>query len=360
MNIKNKVIFFLCYIVLSFSSLGAKDDFRLEDQPNALEQAHSIKSCGVLKQKENGFVYLDVSNEFVTSILPLLEHEGRLSPRPTSSKSIGAHISVFYEKEEIVPKELGEVFSFKVKEIRTFTLSSRDGLKKLWVIAVDSPELGQLRESYGLSPKLKGYDYHISLAKQLPSEYQDESFCEGVSSYDLSDEPTSGLYTKGDFVTVSNDAVLHTAQKIDAIGQLKLKNNGFVYLDVDDRFVTSICDYLPTKGSFKPLSTGSKKMGAHISTIHEDEMIGHGIWTFEEAGNYFSFEVKQLRYVDRKTSKGAHRLWLLAVDAPGLERLRTHYGLKPKFQNHDFHITLGYESISQDDSDQEMEYAEAA
>ena len=97
-------------------------------------------------------------------------------------------------------------------------------------------------------------------------------------------------------------------------------------------------------------------MGAHISIIHEDEMIGHEIWELEEAGEWFTFEVKELRYVDRKTAKGKQRLRLLATDSPALERLRTHYGLKPKLQGHDFHITIGSEqteiplSLEQEDA----------
>jgi hypothetical protein len=86
-------------------------------------------------------------------------------------------------------------------------------------------------------------------------------------------------------------------------------------------------------------------MGAHISVIYEDEMIKKEIWNLAQAGEWFSFEAKELRYLDRKTPKGISRLWLLAVDAPALQRLRTHYGLKPKLKEHDFHITLGYEQV---------------
>lgn len=126
---------------------------------------------------------------------------------------------------------------------------------------------------------------------------------------------------------------------------MKLKGNGFVYLDVSNQFIDDIWQQLPLQGEFAPVSTKPKKMGAHISVIHEDEMIGKEIWNLTEAGEWFAFEVKELRYVDRKTANGQKRLWLLAADSPALERLRTHYGLKPKLQGHDFHITIGNEQM---------------
>src|SRR4029079_7374443 len=88
-----------------------------------------------------------------------------------------------------------------------------------------------------------------------------------------------------------------------------------------------------------------KAMGAHISVFYEDEMISNGIWLLEQAGEWFNFEVKEFRYLERKTAKGKQKLWLIAVDAPGLQRLRMHYGLKPKLHGHDFHITIGTEKM---------------
>lgn len=333
--------FFLFLFILS--PLAAKEDHRVEDQPVAIEKAKALLGYGTLKQKENGFVYLDVSNEFIKEILPLLDHEGELRPPPMASRSVGAHISVFYEKENIVPGELGSDFSFDVKEIRSFTLNTRDGLKKLWVMAVHSPELENLRKAYGCTPKLNGHDFHISLAKQMPTAPENWETIETLSPLNFSNEPTEGLFTEGDFVTLEHEEILNTAAKVDAIGQLTLKQNGFVYLDVSNQFVDEVWQKLPLQGAFDPVSTKVKKMGAHISVIHEDEMIGKEIWNLQEAGEWFTFKVKELRYVDRKTPKGPSRLWLLAVEAPALERLRSHYGLKPKLQGHDFHITIGSE-----------------
>lgn len=345
MSILRKSLCYLSLFILALSPLSAKVDYRVEDQPIAFEEAVILSSEGILKQKENGFVYLDVSNDLINSVVPLLDYPGLLRPRPTASRSMGAHISVFDEKEKISPEELGASFSFFVEEIRSFTLHTKEGLKKLWVIAVSSPELESLREKYGCSPKLKGYDFHITLGKQMPAAQEGWQELETFSLFNFSDEPTVGLSTEGDFVVVEDKDILATAAKVDAVGQLCLKGNGFVYLNVSNDFIDDVLPQLPLQGELDPVSTKPKKMGAHISVIHEDEMIGREIWELVEAGEWFTFEIKELRYIDRKTEKGPKRLWLLAADSPALEKLRRSYGLKPKLKGHDFHITLGNEKM---------------
>ncbi len=363
MNINIKKLFCLFLLFFSFS-LIAKEDHRVEIQPIAFEKALSIANQGVLKQKENGFVYLDVSNEWIDEVIPLLDHEGIIRARPTASRSIGAHISVFDEKENLIPEELGEVFSFEIKEIRSFTLHTRDGLKKLWVIAVDSLELESLRQKYGLSPKLKNFDYHITLGKQMPSAPDQWQQTEEISPFNFSDESVEEMKESGDFTVFEEEKILQTAAKVNAVGQLKIKGNGFVYLDVPNDFIDQVWQQLPFQHDFTPISTTAKKMGAHISVIYEDEMIAKEIWNFTHAGQWFEFEVKELRYVDKKTASGKERLWLLAADAPALQRLRMHYGLKPKLQNHDFHITIGKEILSEisliNEETQELETASQA
>lgn len=321
-------------VIISFfiitTSLQGKEDHRVEHQPAALAEAMQISHQGVLKQKASGFVYLDVSNAFIDSLLNCLELPGELRPLPTAARSMGAHISVFNETEQVTPVELGETFSFEIKDIRSFTMNSRDGLKKLWVIAASSPELEALREKYGCPAKWKGYEFHITLGKQMPVASVGWENIAELSPFNFSNEYVSGLETEGDFVTVESGDLLTVVEKVNAIGQLKLKSNGYVYLDVNNAFVEKIAPLLP-------VDVTAKKIGAHISVMLEDEMIGHEIWNLAEAGQWFKFEVKQVRYVDRK----GDRLWLLAVECPGLQRLRKHYGLKPKLQNRDFHITIG-------------------
>lgn len=152
-------------------------DYQIEFQPRALEQAVRIEQKGVLKQKDNGYLYIEVSNDFIGQILPLIDAPGKIVPLSyyTGKKGIGAHISVMYENEQIENeiweiRELGCEFTFTVMELRTVKLIKDGRMKKLWLIAVDAPGLESLRQSYGLPPKIKGHDFHITLGTQVPGQ----------------------------------------------------------------------------------------------------------------------------------------------------------------------------------------------
>lgn len=173
--------FYLIIFLFTFSLSYAKEDYQIEIQYQVIEAAHQIEQKGVLKQKDNGYLYVDVSNDFIAKLLPLIDVPGKLVPprHYTSKKGIGAHISVMYENEQIDHEiweisELGQVFNFQVKELRTVKLNKDGKMKKLWLIALEAPALEQLRESYGLSSKLKGHDFHITIAYQIPGKANSE------------------------------------------------------------------------------------------------------------------------------------------------------------------------------------------
>lgn len=320
-------------------------DYVVEEQPVAMECALSLPQRAVLKQKENGFVYLDVSNAFIDEVVPLLDLAGVLRPLPTAAASLGAHVTVFTEgeltKHEIWSiYEVGQEFSFSVKEIRSFTMNSPKGLKRVWAVIVDAPELEALRRSYGLCSKPKGYDFHISLGKQIPVGTGEE---ERLSELNFADESYLGLSDVGNFVVVDTPGASDVLQNLEGIGKLCVKSNGYVYLDVSNAYVDSVVPHLSVGEGFEKKSTKPKKVGAHISVILEDEMIKHQIWEVPESEELFTFTAKEVRQVDVTTRAGTKRLWLVAVECPGLERLREKYGLSPKLKGHDFHITLGSE-----------------
>lgn len=156
-------------------------DYQVEPQCHVVELAGQFEQMGVLKQKENGYLYLDVSNDFISKLLPLIDAPGQLVPprHYAKKKGIGAHISVMYENEQIANEiwevaELGQVFTFQIKELHTIKLIKNGQMKKLWLIAIEAPELERLRESYGLSPKLNDRDFYITIAHQIPGKAHSE------------------------------------------------------------------------------------------------------------------------------------------------------------------------------------------
>jgi hypothetical protein len=171
--------FLVIAITTSLCSTGfAANDYYFEDQPLVIEEVVQIEQKGTLKQKANGYLYLDVSDDFITLAIPLIDVPGRIVPPShyTNKKGIGAHISVIYENEIIAKdiweiEELGQEYTFSVMELRSIKMTNNNKMQKLWLIAVDAPELETLRKKYGLRPLLKGHDFHITIGTQLPNYY---------------------------------------------------------------------------------------------------------------------------------------------------------------------------------------------
>lgn len=162
-------------IILSVS--GFAGDYHVELQPVVIEKTIQIEQKGILKQKDNGYLYLEVSDDFISEILPLIVAPGKIVPphHYTSKKGIGAHISVMYESEQIAHEiweieELGNEYRFTITELRTVKITKNNQVEKLWLLAVEAPELESLREKYGLSSKLKGHDFHITIGSQVPGK----------------------------------------------------------------------------------------------------------------------------------------------------------------------------------------------
>ncbi len=163
--------------VLISSSAYCAVDYVVEDQPFILEKVAEFTAKGVLKQKPNGYLYVEVAREYIADILPLIDAKGKIVPprHYSSKKGIGAHISVMYENEQIENEiweiaELGKEYTFTVKELRTVKLNNNNKMRKLWLLAVVAPELEKLRESYNLPSLLKGHDFHITIGTQVPGK----------------------------------------------------------------------------------------------------------------------------------------------------------------------------------------------
>lgn len=129
----------------------------------------TVPLFGVLKQASDGYVYVDVSNNFIHGIFPLIKEKDIEKPPYFESKyqRVGAHISVMKseEVEEIEEiEEIGEEFTFKLGGLKSVEPEGWDDVERVWFIQVESPELEQLRKKYGFSKKLNGHEFHITVA----------------------------------------------------------------------------------------------------------------------------------------------------------------------------------------------------
>ena len=119
---------------------------------------------GILIQKPDGYAYLKVDDRYINDLFPLLHAQPNYKKPPyfRRNNQPGAHISVIYKDENIKLKEVGQKFSFKIRDITTVNPKNNSYI----ILQVDSPELEKLRTSYGLGPKLHGHEFHISIAKK--------------------------------------------------------------------------------------------------------------------------------------------------------------------------------------------------
>jgi hypothetical protein len=156
----------------------AVSDYQVDHkQVYVLEIAKSLPNKGVLKKKANGYVYLDISNDYIFKIFPHLILDGHLRPTQSFGSEEGAHITVITDQENCpVEEEIGQEFTFEVRELRfveTWSTSGSYGQYKhhtgdRWMIAVESPELEALRMRYGLPPLIENHDFHISIGFEVP------------------------------------------------------------------------------------------------------------------------------------------------------------------------------------------------
>lgn len=153
-------------------------DYKVDQkQGHVLDIAQALPKTGVLKRKPNGYVYLDITNEYITKIFPNLILDGHLRPTDSFGSEEGAHISVITDKENYsgIEEEIGKEFSFEVKELRFVECIKILGLGReeihtgdRWMIAIESTELEELRMRCGLPPLIEKHDFHISIGFEVP------------------------------------------------------------------------------------------------------------------------------------------------------------------------------------------------
>jgi len=125
---------------------------------------------GVLKENADGFVYLDVDDDFIHELVHFIEPDGFVEP-PYFGKTelVGAHISVMYVGEERMGNiaECGQVFSFTPLECKIVQPPRWDGVESAFLIEVSSPELDQLREKYGLEKYEFGFHITVGIKPKI-------------------------------------------------------------------------------------------------------------------------------------------------------------------------------------------------
>lgn len=132
----------------------------------------ALPTVGKLTLLDGNYLYLDVSNDYIDTLYPLLENniKERISQPNyfTNEKShIGAHASVIYPEEKIIQNISG--YLVKDYDFTVQGLFAKDiHTKRYYALKIQSPELLTLRQQNQLPNELNfrgnNISFHITLA----------------------------------------------------------------------------------------------------------------------------------------------------------------------------------------------------
>lgn len=128
-----------------------------------ITQAAKLPTTGTLAASDTGLVYLDISDDYIHQLFPLLENKNNLILKPDyfNKYLIGAHITVIYTEENklISSDHLGEKHNFQIKDLIQMHINS----KIYYALSVESPSLLELRRKHGLPDKLNFKGHKVGL-----------------------------------------------------------------------------------------------------------------------------------------------------------------------------------------------------
>jgi hypothetical protein len=125
-------------------------------------------------------------------------------------------------------------------------------------------------------------------------------------------------------------------------GRLFQNNQGFVFLNIDNRFISSLIPYLKAYGLVRPpyFNLFGSPEGAHIPVIPAREMAFQYIDKIQEVGEEFSFVIEGLYSIEPSTWPEMEQVWFFKLSSPELEKLRRSYFLPSTPGGHAFHIAV--------------------
>jgi hypothetical protein len=138
---------------------------------HAGEPAVSYQLAGLLYLDQSGWLLLGVPNPLVRGVYAALRAPGVELPPSDTREGLQAHISVMTKDEvDLVGpdrvNERGKQFHYTLGRLYEVEPDDWPGVDRVWYVRVHSPELQQLRRSYGLSSLPGGgeKDFHVTVA----------------------------------------------------------------------------------------------------------------------------------------------------------------------------------------------------
>jgi hypothetical protein len=172
-------------------------------------------------------------------------------------------------------------------------------------------------------------------------------FSQGIGERDRRKNPVpiSYLLTETDEISQAR-AVPGNATLLRSLckgkGIVQQNEEGFVYLDIDNRFISALMPYLTVFHLIQPpyFQLFSSPEGAHIPIISAREAAFHYLGKIKEAGQEISFEIEGLYSIEPTLWSEMEQVWFFKLHSPELEALRRRHFLFSRLGGHSFHIAI--------------------
>lgn len=130
----------------------------------------NLPQYGKLKVDANGYIYLDLPDDYIFELYTLLGRK-EADPPPYFEKPMtyGAHVSVVLatEKRPILHlPELEKEIPFTITGCYSAEPENWEEIVRVWFLTINAPLLETIRTKLGLSPKIGDHEFHITFAVQ--------------------------------------------------------------------------------------------------------------------------------------------------------------------------------------------------
>jgi hypothetical protein len=140
------------------------------DESQEPELAYNLS--GTLYLSQSGWLMLSVANSFARGLFSNMREPGIELPPGHEGGSFNAHITVMRPEEiELVGgpdkiTERGKQFAYTLGRFYSVKPDGWSEVDRVWFVKVHSPDLQELRKSYGLSPLPKEgkHAFHVTVA----------------------------------------------------------------------------------------------------------------------------------------------------------------------------------------------------
>lgn len=123
-----------------------------------------LKFFGILKQRKDKSVYLEIENESLINFLTNNFLDSKIQKRTNFNINIISKNE--YQKKEVMKiseNDLNRRYEFTIKGLYSTHINDNELTDKIWFLDIESQDLEDFRYKYHLFPKINGYNFSIVL-----------------------------------------------------------------------------------------------------------------------------------------------------------------------------------------------------